>query len=160
MEVSVKFGKNEFDANIEKRDNRFEVEFEGKKFIADFEPLSEKDGNLIVDGKSYHVIFTNNSVYVNGVHFDIETIDPLKKELLKSTMLEKDEGAIVTSMPGNVKRVLVQEGEEVEAGQPVVVLEAMKMENELEAPKSGVVKKVNVKENTPVEANTVLVEIE
>ncbi len=160
MEVSVKTGKREFDATIEKQKGSYRINFEGKEFLADFEPLSEKDGNLIVDGKSYHIIFTDNSVYVNGVHFDIETIDPLKKELLKSTTLEKDEGAVVTSMPGNVKKVLVKEGDKVEAGQPVVVLEAMKMENELEAPKSGVVKKVNVKENSSVEANTVLVEIE
>ncbi len=160
MEVSVKFNDKEFDANIEKREKGFKVNFEGKEFSADYEPLSGKDGNLIVNGKSYHVIFTGNSVYVNGVHFDIETLDPLKKELLKSTALGKDEGAVVTSMPGNVKRVLVKEGDEVEAGQPVVVLEAMKMENELEAPKGGTVKKVNVRENSPVEANTVLIEIE
>ncbi len=160
MEVSVRTGKREFDANIEKEKDRYKIDIEGKQFFADYEPLSETDGNLIVEGKSYHVIFTDNSVYVNGVHFDIETIDPLKKELLKSTKLEKDEGAVVTSMPGNVKKVLVREGDRVEAGQPVVVLEAMKMENELDAPKSGIVKKVNVKENTPVEANAVLIEIE
>ena len=160
MEVSVKLKDKEFDANIEKKDRGFKVSFEGKEFFADFERLSEKDGNLIVNGKSYYVIFSENSVYVNGVHFDVEAIDPLKKELLKSSALEKDEGAVITSMPGNVKKVLVKEGDRVEVGQPVVVLEAMKMENELEAPKSGVVKRVNVKENTPVEANAVLIEIE
>ncbi len=160
MEVVVKLKEKEFNALIEKKENKFEIEFEGKKFEADYIPISSNDGSLIVNGKSYHVIFAGNSVYVNGKPFKVETFDPLKRELLKSGTLEKDEGAIITSMPGNVKKILVKEGDEVEAGQAVIVLEAMKMENELEAPKSGVVKKINVKENSPVEANTILLEIE
>jgi biotin carboxyl carrier protein len=63
-------------------------------------------------------------------------------------------------MPGRVVRVLVAPGDEVERRQPVVVVEAMKMENELRSPKAGRVKDVAVTAGTSVEAGRVLVVIE
>ncbi len=69
------------------------------------------------------------------------------------------EGTVKTPMPGRVVRVLVAEGDEVKAGQAVVVVEAMKMENELVAGAGGVVKKVLVAPGSTVEGGAVLVEI-
>jgi biotin carboxyl carrier protein len=63
-------------------------------------------------------------------------------------------------MPGRVVRVLVNPGDEVVARQSVVVVEAMKMENELRSPKAGRVKNVQVAAGTSVEAGRVLVVIE
>jgi len=63
-------------------------------------------------------------------------------------------------MPGRVVRILVQPGDEVAARQGVVVVEAMKMENELRSPKAGRVKDVAVAEGASVEAGRVLVVIE
>ena len=63
-------------------------------------------------------------------------------------------------MPGRVMRVLVAAGDEVEARQPVVVVEAMKMENELRSPKTGRVKDVSVEPGASVEAGRVLMVIE
>jgi biotin carboxyl carrier protein len=70
------------------------------------------------------------------------------------------EQSIIAPMPGRVVRVLVSAGDEVTARQPVVVVEAMKMENELRSPKAGRVKQVAVAPGTPVEAGRVLVVIE
>lgn len=70
------------------------------------------------------------------------------------------EQKITAPMPGRVVRVLVLEGEEVAARQPVVVVEAMKMENELRSPKAGRVKDVTVEAGTSVEAGRVLIVIE
>ena len=67
---------------------------------------------------------------------------------------------IVAPMPGRVVRVLVSPGDDVAARQGVVVVEAMKMENELRSPKAGKVKEVNVTPGTSVEAGRVLVVIE
>ena len=67
---------------------------------------------------------------------------------------------VVAPMPGRVVRVLVSPGDEVAARQGVVVVEAMKMENELRSPKAGKVKEVNVTPGTSVEAGRVLVVIE
>ena len=70
------------------------------------------------------------------------------------------EQKVTAPMPGRVVRVLVVHGEEVAARQPVVVVEAMKMENELRSPKAGRVKDVAVEAGTSVEAGRVLVVIE
>lgn len=70
------------------------------------------------------------------------------------------EQAITAPMPGRVVRVLVAPGDEVAVRQPVVVVEAMKMENELRSPKAGRVKDVSVGPGTSVEAGRVLVVIE
>jgi len=63
-------------------------------------------------------------------------------------------------MPGKVVKLLVQAGDAVKTGQGVVVIEAMKMENELRAPRDGTVASVAVKEGQPVEAGQVLVSVE
>ena len=70
------------------------------------------------------------------------------------------EGRVAAPMPGKITRILVQPGEEVSAGQAVVVVEAMKMENELGAPQAGRVADVQVAEGDPVDAGAVLVVIE
>jgi biotin carboxyl carrier protein len=68
--------------------------------------------------------------------------------------------AVVAPMPGRVVRVLVSPGDAVQARQGVVVVEAMKMENELRAPKAGIVREVSVVAGTSVEAGRVLVVVE
>ncbi len=70
------------------------------------------------------------------------------------------EQKIVAPMPGRVVRVLVAEGDEVESRQPVIVVEAMKMENELRSPKAGRVREIAVAAGTSVEAGRVLVVID
>jgi biotin carboxyl carrier protein len=70
------------------------------------------------------------------------------------------EQKIVAPMPGRVVRVLVSAGEPVEARQPVIVVEAMKMENELRSPKAGTVREIAVEAGTSVEAGRVLVVID
>ena len=70
------------------------------------------------------------------------------------------EQKVSAPMPGRVVRVLVSPGDTVEARQPVVVVEAMKMENELRSPKAGTVKEVAVTAGTSVDAGRVLVVIE
>jgi biotin carboxyl carrier protein len=68
--------------------------------------------------------------------------------------------SIVAPMPGRVVRILVGPGDEVAARQPVVVVEAMKMENELRSPKAGRIKDVPVSEGASVQAGRVLIVIE
>ena len=76
------------------------------------------------------------------------------------TVAAHGEQAIAAPMPGRVVRVLVGAGDAVQARQPLVVVEAMKMENELRSPKAGRVKNVAVSAGTSVEAGRVLVVVE
>jgi biotin carboxyl carrier protein len=67
---------------------------------------------------------------------------------------------IVAPMPGKVIRLLVKVGDEVEAGQGLVVVEAMKMQNEIRSPKKGKVERLQAKEGQPVNAGDVLAWVE
>jgi glutaconyl-CoA/methylmalonyl-CoA decarboxylase subunit gamma len=69
-------------------------------------------------------------------------------------------GSLKAPMPGRVVKILISEGDAVEHGAPVIIVEAMKMENELQAPTSGVVRRVAVVEGEAVEAGQILCEIE
>lgn len=69
-------------------------------------------------------------------------------------------GAVSVAMPGRVVKVLAKVGEHVDKGQAVLIVEAMKMENEVKSPRAGVVKVVHVAEGAAVEGGTVLMEIE
>lgn len=68
-------------------------------------------------------------------------------------------GSLTAPMPGRVVKILVTAGEAVELGDPVIIVEAMKMENELQAPASGEVRSIAVAEGDTVDAGQVLVEI-
>jgi biotin carboxyl carrier protein len=68
-------------------------------------------------------------------------------------------GSLSAPMPGRVVKVLIREGETIERGAPAIIVEAMKMENELHAPASGVVRSVAVREGDTVEAGQILCEI-
>ncbi len=123
--------------------------------------------SVLKDGQSYELDVDGGgdgeySVLVGGEHFHINIMDEMKKKLLSilGEAAGVATGEVTTAMPGMVVRVLVQEGEKVEKDQPLVILEAMKMENEFKAPCDGVVKSVKVKEGETVEANAVLVVIE
>ena len=70
------------------------------------------------------------------------------------------EGAVITQMPGVVVRTLVAVGDTVEQGQPVIVVEAMKMENEFKAPVAGSVASIDVADGQAIESGTVLLVIE
>jgi pyruvate carboxylase subunit B len=78
----------------------------------------------------------------------------------RSSPAQQAGGVLAAPMPGLVVRVLVAEGQSVDAGDPLVVLEAMKMENELKATSKGVVRRVRVGPGERVERGAELVELE
>src|SRR5690606_31403197 len=69
-------------------------------------------------------------------------------------------GVLITQMPGKVVKVLKQEGDTVAKGETVLILEAMKMENEIKSGADGKIKAVNVKEGQALEAGYLMIEIE
>lgn len=73
---------------------------------------------------------------------------------------EVGEGKLSAPMPGKILEVLVSEGDEVELGDPVAILEAMKMENELKAPIKGVISSIAVEQGDSLEKDALILEIE
>ena len=99
-------------------------------------------------------------VHVDGHSVPVTVLAPGKRRSAsRGAASTAGPAAIVAPMPGRVVRVLVAPGDIVTAGQGLVVVEAMKMENELRAPRGGTVAEVRAREGVPVDANAVLVVI-
>lgn len=146
-------------------EGRIVVAVEDREYVVDARWTQSDLLSLIIDGRSYQVDIHSEKdchrVLIEGEHFDFELFDE-RKALLKSAAGLGAEGVqeIRTSMPGKIVKVLVAEGDEVEKGSGLIIVEAMKMENEMKSPKAGVVKKVGVEEGEAVEAGTLLVVVE
>jgi biotin carboxyl carrier protein len=103
------------------------------------------------------------ALWIDGYRFDTEALDERTRairDLSAANAPPAGPAPIVAPMPGLIIRVTVNPGDEIQAGHGVVVMEAMKMENELRAITSGRVKSVLVTPGTAVEKGTVLVELE
>lgn len=100
-------------------------------------------------------------VFVGTNHYAVTLTDPKRLRGAAAASAHGDGAArIVAAMPGKVVRVLVSKGESVEAGAGIVVVEAMKMQNEMKAPKAGTVTTLNVEVGTTVNGGDVLAVIE
>jgi biotin carboxyl carrier protein len=125
----------------------------------------------------YHLIFQdqNYEVEVDQVHFEkgqihlrvngsvhhVKVETPLERKIkaLGINELNTGDGELIQApMPGKVLSVLIEEGEKIEAGQDLLILEAMKMENVIKSAQDGVVDKVHVSDNDTVNKNQTLVE--
>src|SRR5947209_84220 len=119
--------------------------------------------SVLSNGKSLDVRIAPQSagyiLDVLGHRFQAEVRDPRNVARRSQAGLAGGVQNVSASMPGKVVRVLVAEGQEIEAGQGLIVVEAMKMQNEMRAAKSGRVAKVNSKPGDTVAAGEVLVRI-
>lgn len=100
------------------------------------------------------------TVSIRGITYPIRLIDPKRSRGGPSAGEHRQGSAeIIAPMPGKVVRLLVEVGSQVEAGAGIVVVEAMKMQNEMKAPKAGVVVSLNAAPGATVNAGDVLAEI-
>jgi biotin carboxyl carrier protein len=125
--------------------------------------------SLIVGSRSYAVSFVEPArgeliVYVNGRAVPVAGVTGQRSRGTRGAGAEAHGGngpvSITAPMSGRIVRLLVKQGDRVAARQGLVVVEAMKMENELRAPRDGVVTDVKVVEGASVEARAVLITIE
>jgi biotin carboxyl carrier protein len=100
------------------------------------------------------------TVEVRGHVFEVEVVDPRAAKKRGGGPAGEGRQTILSPMPGKIVRLLVREGDTVEAGQGIVVMEAMKMQNELKALRGGVVTSLPMAEGATVSAGQVLASIE
>ena len=124
---------------------------------------------VTIGGRVYSVLARRGpgpgqyTVQLGGHRFDVEALDERTRAIRKlsgAAARAAGPASLVAPMPGLVVRVLVQPGDRVQSGQGVVVIEAMKMENELRASTAGRVRSVAAVPGTAVEKGALLVELE
>jgi biotin carboxyl carrier protein len=121
--------------------------------------------SVLVDGHSYEIkreqTSTDLHMWVGSARFSVELRDPRSlRARHRAAGDEKGPIKILAPMPGRIVRLLVAENSEVEAGQGIVVVEAMKMQNEIKSPKKGIVKKISATPGAAVNPGDVLAIVE
>jgi len=125
------------------------------------EQAGEGAYTVLLNGASYQIVLLPaGEVWVNGSTFRAEVFDPRGLRGRRGPDSETGRKSIAALMPGRIVRVLVEAGQTVEAGQGLVVVEAMKMQNEMKAPRAGKVAQVKAQPGTTVAAGEVLLVLE
>ncbi|MCB1042906.1 MAG: biotin/lipoyl-binding protein [Acidobacteria bacterium] len=146
--------------------DHFEITIDGRMHLVDCRERVANLYSLLIGEDSYEVRVGDSDargrietqLYEEG--YLLEITDPMKAILEASGRKNASgEASVEAVMPGKVLRIAVAEGDRVEEGQPILVLVAMKMENEIEAPKSGTVKSIHVGVNDSVETGALLITI-
>jgi biotin carboxyl carrier protein len=116
--------------------------------------------SVIAAGISWEVRVAGNEITIGGHRFPFEIEDPRQWKRSSRAAEPHGRASIAAAMPGKIVRVLVAVGDDVVAGQGIMVVEAMKMQNELKAPRDGRVATIEVRENDSVNAGAILATIE
>jgi biotin carboxyl carrier protein len=144
--------------------NSIEAEIGGRKYVLEAKTLESGVYWFNWQNRSIEVAVTPNGngyvVSLGGQRLTVEMVDA--RAALQKAVQQGQAGTVQirAPMPGKVVKVLLPEGSEVQDNQGILVMEAMKMQNEIKSPKSGVVKKLVVIEGAAVNAGDVLAIVE
>jgi biotin carboxyl carrier protein len=150
----------EIDAEVISRDgSAIRVRIGDRELAAEFTPNADGGGILAIDGRRYPVFGARRKasilVSVGPASFEFKPAEEATRRRARGLAAAE----ILAPMPGKVLKVLVSAGDLVQAGQPLVVLEAMKMETTLAAESAALVKHVRVEEGQTVDHGAVLIEL-
>jgi biotin carboxyl carrier protein len=152
-EFALKLGNVEYPVVVEGDT----ITVNGRPFTVEF----ADDGMVLVDGIAYDVALEGETATVGGESYEIQVSglavthlapSPSPSGMAAPRPVEAGAGAVLAIMPGKIVRVMVEAGQEVAEGEPVCVLEAMKMENEVKSPLSGAVVDLRVQPGDTVAA--------
>jgi biotin carboxyl carrier protein len=130
-------------------------EVEVDAVLARRDVLSLRIGNQAYEVKCERV-GSDTHIWVGSMRYAAEVRDPRSLRGRGRTADEHGPKKLTAPMPGKVVRILVAQGDEVEAGAGILVVEAMKMQNEVKSPKKGIIQKIHVREGASVNAGDVL----
>lgn len=146
-------------------DGRYHVNVGGHTLAVDFQDVGRGFTSLLIDGRSHDVGLERLaggafSVHLDGVTHAVELHGAARGVAAGAAKAASGPARVVAPMPGKIVRLLVERGAQVEAGQGLVVMEAMKMENELRSPRAGRVKDLAAREGQAVETGALLALVE
>ena len=151
---------SEIDAEVISRDgSAIRVRIGHRELAAQFTPEADGGGILTIAGRRYPIFVVRRKesilVSVGPASFEFKPAEAASRRRVRGLAAAE----VIAPMPGKVLKVLVRDGDLVEAGQPLVVIEAMKMETTLAAESAATVKHVRVEEGQTVDHGAVLIEL-
>jgi biotin carboxyl carrier protein len=161
VKLIIEFGGRRREVELAREGRRFSCRLDGQPVEADAVEVSPGIYSILLGGRVYEVNVEASpaglTVHAGGRRLEARVVDPRQWQGRRGSTLEAEgRQQIIAPMPGKIVRVLVRQGEAVEAGKGVVVVEAMKMQNEIRSPKSGTVERLLVAEGQAVNAGDVL----
>ncbi len=167
MAFIAKLGEQSYRVEIEETGKSvYRVSVDGNEFVVDGKKTGRTNYSLIVDNRSFEIEVDNAEdeyrVLVDGRSYHVHLVDERRVRVGDGQSDSQIQGRqrVSVPMPGKVIAVLVSEGDVVEKGQGLVIVEAMKMENEVRSPIAATVKEIKVKAGDTVEGGAVLVIVE
>jgi len=168
MKIRASISGEEVEVEIQRRGARVIASVAGRIYELELKHASDRDYLILNEGRVFNCRVDGRlesgstvDVVVGAAHHAVTLVDPKR---LRSALGagEHGDGAakIAAPMPGKVVRVLVEIGQKVEAGEGIVVVEAMKMQNEMKAPKSGILVTLNAEVGATVNGGDLLAVIE
>jgi biotin carboxyl carrier protein len=153
---------------VRKDENFVEILVDGKLYKLDIVMVEEGVYSILHNGKSYNVELieaeTKKKYIVNTLYrsFNLEIVDAETRYQLSrnKNQLGDDQSSISSPMPGKIVKIPVKAGDQVQAGDTVIIISAMKMESEYKTGKSGIVKEIHVNEGDTIEGHQLLMTIE
>jgi biotin carboxyl carrier protein len=139
----------------------WKVFLDGKPVDTDVAEITPNTFSVLLNEKAFEIRLMQRpdgslQAETSGKEFSIEILDRRAWRGRHSAAAVDGRQQITAPMPGKIVKVLVKEGEQVQAGQGLLVVEAMKMQNEISSPKSGKVERLNVEEGQAVNSGDVL----
>ena len=167
MKFQAIIDETTIDISIQNQLSGTKIICDNESIEIDCQPLSPYSYSLIINGKSHFLSIRSHpqgyEVTIDQ-HTNIVTIMDEQQLLLEkfgfSSSEKNQTGEIIAQIPGLISQIFVSVGGTVDTGDKLFILEAMKMENEIDSPLSGTVKNISVESGVAVEKGTLIMEIE
>ncbi len=166
MKFEVRIDAKTRIVELERNADHWRVTLDGQSLDADAVEIAPNIYSVLLNGKSHEVRITRKptgalTLQTDHQEFTAELLDSRAWRGRRHGALEAEgRQQIIAPMPGKIVRVLVKAGDTVEAGQGLLVVEAMKMQNEIRSPKSGVVERLLAQEGQLVNPGEILAWVE
>lgn len=166
VQLTAPSGQQSRIVELERNSERWRITLNGQPIEADVVEVAPNAISVLLDGQAFEFHVTPSSdgplkLQTGSQEYWAEVVDPRAWRGRRHSALEaQGRQQVVAPMPGKVIRVLVKAGDQVEAGQGLLVVEAMKMQNEIRSPKSGTVERLLAAEGQAVNAGEILAWVE
>ncbi len=169
MKRTLTVGKEQYEVEFTSQDGAMSLVWEGQSHALDIREVEPGCYSILMEGRSMEVLLDPvksadpdshgyRALMASG-SYEFALADPRRALLAGGSAGAAGGGTLTAPMPGKVVKVLVAQGDSVQEGQTLLILEAMKMQNEYKSPAAGRVARLHVQEGSTVETASPMVEL-